>query len=95
MTKLGKLLFTLVFLALVIFGVSKWWNRLAPANLPKGLRTETKQAGSDVELATTQTEIPRAESRRRLHAEGQRHRDRAERIRRLRGLIVAKRRPRA
>ncbi|HEX8679858.1 MAG TPA: phosphate ABC transporter substrate-binding/OmpA family protein, partial [Chthoniobacterales bacterium] len=57
--KLGKLLFTLVFLALVIFGVSKWWNRLAPKNLPKTLRPEARQNASEVELASTQTEIPR------------------------------------
>ena len=59
MTKLGKLLFTLVFLAIVLFGVSKWWNRLAPKNLAKAARTESKQAASGVELATTQTEVPR------------------------------------
>ncbi len=60
MTKLGKLLFTLVFLGLVLFGVSKWWNRLAPKNLATGTRTEAKQAGSsDIKLADTQTEVPR------------------------------------
>src|SRR3712207_2584778 len=59
MTKLGKLLFTLVFLALVIFGVSKWWNRLAPKNLPKTLRPEARQDASAVELATTQSEVPK------------------------------------
>jgi NitT/TauT family transport system substrate-binding protein len=57
MTKLGKILFTVVFLALVLFGVSKWWNRLAPENLPKGLKP--KEATSEVELATTQTEVPK------------------------------------
>jgi NitT/TauT family transport system substrate-binding protein len=57
MTKLGKILFTVVFLALVVFGVSKWWNRLAPENLPKGLKP--KEATSEVELATTQTEVPK------------------------------------
>src|SRR4028118_2336813 len=57
MTKLGKILFTIVFLALVVFGVSKWWNRLAPENLPQGLKP--KEATSEVELATTQTEIPK------------------------------------
>jgi Na+-transporting methylmalonyl-CoA/oxaloacetate decarboxylase gamma subunit len=68
MTKLGKIAFTLVFLALVIFGVSKWWNRLAPENLPQALKP--KQATSEVELAATQTEIPRlvapAPTRRRI-----------------------------
>src|SRR6187549_1978268 len=59
MTKLGKLLFTLVFLAIVFFGVSRWWNRLAPEKLTKGARAESKQAASEVELATTQTEVPR------------------------------------
>ncbi len=59
MTKLGKVLFTLVFLGLVVFGVSKWWNRLAPDNLPKGLRTEAKKSGSEIKLADTQNEVPR------------------------------------
>ena len=59
MTKLGKLLFTLVFLAVVLFGVSKWWNRLAPEKLAKRSATESKEAASDVELATTQTEVPK------------------------------------
>ncbi len=57
MTKLGKILFTLAFLALVLFGVSRFWNRLAPDNLPKGL--SKKSGASEVELATTQTEVPR------------------------------------
>lgn len=59
MTKLGKLAFTIAFVALVVFGVSKWWNRLAPKNLAKGTTTESKQAASEIELATTQHEIPR------------------------------------
>ena len=59
MTKLGKILFTLAFLALVIFGVSKWWNRLAPENLAKGSSTKSKQAASDIRLAETQTEVPK------------------------------------
>ena len=59
MTKAGKLLFTFVFLALVAFGIWKWWNRLAPANLAKGSATESKQAASDIELADTQTEVPK------------------------------------
>ena len=59
MTKLGKILFTLAFLALVIFGVSKWWNRLAPAAFERGPTSESKEArGADVDLADTQTEVP-------------------------------------
>ncbi len=60
MTKLGKLLFTLIFLGLVLLGVTKWWNRLAPKNLAKETRTEAKQAAaSEIKLAETQTEVPR------------------------------------
>ena len=60
MTKLGKILFTLAFLALVIFGVSRWWNRLAPAAFERGPTAESKEArGADVDLADTQKEVPR------------------------------------
>lgn len=59
MTKLGKLLFTLVFLGLVLFGVSRWWSRLAPKNLARGAKTEAKQSASDIKLADTQTEVPK------------------------------------
>ena len=59
MTKAGKLLFTVVFLALVAFGVSKWWNRLAPKNLAKGTTTESRQSSADIQLADTQTEVPK------------------------------------
>ncbi len=57
MTKLGKLLFTLIFIGLVVFGVSKWWNRLAPKNLPKTLRPEARQDASEVELATPRLKV--------------------------------------
>ena len=60
MTKLGKLLFTLAFLALVIFGISKWWNRLAPEAFERGPTAESKEArGADVDLTETQTEVPK------------------------------------
>jgi NitT/TauT family transport system substrate-binding protein len=60
MTKLGKLLFTLTFLALVAFGVYKWWNRLAPAAFERGPTAQSKEArGADVDLADTQTEVPK------------------------------------
>ena len=60
MTKLGKILFTLVFLALVLFGVYKWWNRLAPAAFERGPTSQSKEArGADVDLADTQTEVPK------------------------------------
>jgi NitT/TauT family transport system substrate-binding protein len=58
MTKLGKLLFTLIFLGLVLFGISRYWNRLAPENLPAGIGKRTA-AAEEVELATTQTEVPK------------------------------------
>ena len=60
MTKLGKILFTLAFLALVIFGVSRWWYRLAPKAFERGPTAESKEArGADVDLADTQTEVPK------------------------------------
>ena len=59
MTKLGKLLFTLVFLALVLFGVSKWWNRLAPKNLAKGAAPNRSRPRRMSSSPTTQTEVPK------------------------------------
>ena len=60
MTKLGKILFTLAFLALVIFGVSRWWYRLAPKAFERGPTAESKEArGADVDLADTQNEVPK------------------------------------
>lgn len=59
MTKLGKFLFTLIFVSLVVFGVSKWWNKLAPKNLAKSSRAETQQKASEIKLADTQTEVPK------------------------------------
>ena len=59
MTKLGKVLFTLVFLGLVLFGVSRWWYRLAPKAFERGPTSESREAKSEIELATTQNEIPK------------------------------------
>ena len=59
MTKLGKFLFTVIFVGLVVFGVSKWWSKLAPKNLAKSSRSEAHEKVSEVELATTQTEVPK------------------------------------
>jgi NitT/TauT family transport system substrate-binding protein len=65
MTTRGKFVFTLVFLALVGFGVSRWWNKLKPAG-PGGSTPAAQTAKSDsgreapeLKLATTQFEIPK------------------------------------
>ncbi|HET6407425.1 MAG TPA: OmpA family protein [Chthoniobacteraceae bacterium] len=68
MTTRGKIVFTIVFLALVGFGVSRWWPKLQPGRDSKSARTitksdspkETEEAGP--ELATTKFEVPRLDS---------------------------------
>jgi NitT/TauT family transport system substrate-binding protein len=62
MTTRGKLIFTVLFLALVAYGVTKWWPQLKP-DVP-GKRGETTEAAKDNTEATavlvaTQTEAPR------------------------------------
>ena len=65
MTTRGKIVFTIVFLALVGLGVSKWWPKLQPgrqgqpsSQVPKSEPAkEGEKAGP--ELATTKYEIPR------------------------------------
>ena len=60
MTARGKLVFTILFLALVGYGVMKWWPQLAPETSGPGGQTETagnSEAASV--LVETQTEVPR------------------------------------
>ncbi len=75
MTKLGKFVFTVILLAVVGIGISRWWNRLAP-QAPGGLggaggtstttsgggvavQSEEAEKAGAVRLAETQTEVPR------------------------------------
>lgn len=60
MTTRGKLIFTLILLGVVGFGVSRWWNKLKPASLP-GIVSEVTGEKSDeeVKLAATQFEVPK------------------------------------
>lgn len=61
MTSRGKLVFTILFLALVGFGVMKWWPQLKPEGA--GGRNEQTPSGDNSEaagaLVETQTEVPR------------------------------------
>src|SRR5262245_12470256 len=65
MTTRGKLVFTIIFLALVGLGVSRWWPKLQPgrdnktviSETKKGTEKEAEKAGP--ELAETKFQIPR------------------------------------
>lgn len=61
MTTRGKLIFTVILLAIVGFGVSRWWNKLKPESLP-GIISEVtgeKSGEEEIKLATTQFEVPK------------------------------------
>lgn len=62
MTTRGKLVFTLLFLAFVSFGVVRWWGKLKPASGP--LSKIEQLAGKDADkdelkFADTQFEVPK------------------------------------
>jgi NitT/TauT family transport system substrate-binding protein len=59
MTTRGKLVFTILFLALVGFGISKWWPQLKPqaSKTPEEKRADNSEATSV--LTGTQTEVPK------------------------------------
>ena len=64
MTPRGKLVFTILFLAIVGMGVAKWWPKLKPEGPGRSeTRTEEKAATGNEEaaklLVETQTEVPR------------------------------------
>ena len=60
MTKLGKFVFTVILLAMLAFGISRWWPKLNP-NAPHSSagHTETDSATSDAKTVPTETEVPR------------------------------------
>jgi NitT/TauT family transport system substrate-binding protein len=64
MTSRGKLVFTILFLAVVGMGVAKWWPKLKPeTGGHSGTQTEEKAANNNEAttklLVETQTEVPR------------------------------------
>jgi NitT/TauT family transport system substrate-binding protein len=65
MTTRGKIVFTIIFLALVGFGVSRWWPKLQPGRDSKlsssVTKSETAKKGdeSGPQLAPTKFEVPR------------------------------------
>jgi NitT/TauT family transport system substrate-binding protein len=65
MTTRGKLIFTILFLGLVAFGVSRYWSKLQPAAQTRGPAAASTGAaaesseGPKIELAQTQFEVPR------------------------------------
>src|SRR5688500_9886023 len=64
MTARGKLVFTIIFLALVGYGVMKWWPQLRP-DAPEARQTQSTGAGgsdnaeASAALTETQMEVPR------------------------------------
>ena len=62
MTTRGKLLFTLVFLALVGFGIKQWWPKLKPATFAVSSAKsvgEPANGAPEIKLAETQYEVPK------------------------------------
>ncbi len=59
MTTRGKIIFTLLFLAFVGFGVVRWWGKLKPASGPLSKIVEAAKEGADIKLADTQFEVPK------------------------------------
>ena len=59
MTARGKLVFTILFLAIVGFGVTKWWPKLKPG--APGPRAAVASAAAE-KLTETHTEIPRIDA---------------------------------
>lgn len=64
MTTRGKILFTLIFLALVAFGIKQWWPKLKPGaatTRTSAPRSEQSDPPGDpaITLATTQFEVPK------------------------------------
>ena len=59
MTTRGKIIFTLLFLAFVGFGVVRWWGKLKPSSGPLAKIVEAVRDGGEAELAVTQFEVPK------------------------------------
>ena len=58
MTPRGKLVFTVLFLALVGFGVMKWWPSIKPGHADDAKPSKDNSEATSV-LVETQTEVPR------------------------------------
>ena len=59
MTTRGKIIFTLLFLGFVGFGVVRWWGKLKPSSGPLSKIAEVAKNDADPQLATTQFEVPK------------------------------------
>ena len=59
MTTRGKIIFTLLFLAFVGFGVVRWWGKLKPSSGPLAKIAAPAAEGADIKLAQTQFEVPK------------------------------------
>ena len=61
MTTRGKLVFTVLFLVFVGFGVMRWWDKLKPAasGSPTEQTTDDGKPAPDLKFAETQFEIPK------------------------------------
>ena len=70
MTTRGKIVFTIIFLAFVGFGVVRWWNKLKPAGVgaptraSQSAKTDSDKSDADkeapeIKLVPTQFEVPK------------------------------------
>jgi NitT/TauT family transport system substrate-binding protein len=60
MTTRGKLLFTVIFLALVGFGIKQWWPKLKPHTASSSSQAASDSPGApEIKLAETQFEVPK------------------------------------
>jgi len=61
MTARGKLLFTVIFLALVGFGIKQWWPKLKPHAAASSTQTavDSSPGAPAIKLAETQYEVPK------------------------------------
>src|SRR4051812_31500105 len=60
MTTRGKLLFTIIFLALVGYGIKQWWPKLKPGTVLSSSKSSGDSSGApEIKLADTQFEVPK------------------------------------
>src|SRR5690349_15775801 len=55
MTAKGKIVFTLLFLAVIGFGVWKWWDKLPPKRVPSGAALTSSSAAPTNNSAASAT----------------------------------------
>lgn len=59
MTKLGKFVFTVILLAMLAFGISRWWPKLNPNHAAPNSTPAGDSAASNVKTVATETQVPR------------------------------------